>query len=478
MKKNIMVLFVLVFVLMLVGCQSNPDQNLPSTSNPAVSSEVLPVGSAEPEKIYTYYECIEPLKGFQPQHVRWDTDGGFSVRQKDSILFIDQNNDPIRTFYPVDRNWIYSPWELSSEDWENPTFCEYTWNETYVLARFNLYSSLGAVVAEKSGLPIIADAAIYNMNGQIIKAFPSTYDQDVKNRLNNENYAWMISVRTSYCWIDADILAINSGDGVWLYSVSRDEIKRVADYSEDLLAAWHREESYAFGISEYQCWAENGRLYYAVGHGVQGTGEEQYVHYSLWSVDWDTPATCLSGDRLNHQYQIKNDVLFAANYHREQVGADLMTIHNLEYLNEKTGEYITIGTGGEQVDVATNQDLVAYTTYRREVPGEQLQYTIHYQDFQSEGKLSWEVIRPETKGDSFVILLDVSRLSDGVRFSYYVEDIHEMGRTVTLVTYNTTTGKAIFTPIDSTVVIPSGKEVSTHFLETDMQGSVRLRPIP
>ncbi len=92
------------------------------------------------------------------------------------------------------------------------------------------------------------------MEGQFVKTFPSTYDTDVKARLSNEKYAWMISNRTRYYWLDEDILAINTGEAAWLYSVSRDELKQAADYSQELLAAWHREESHAFAIQEYQCW--------------------------------------------------------------------------------------------------------------------------------------------------------------------------------------------------------------------------------
>lgn len=62
-------------------------------------------------------------------------------------MFVDGDNELQKTFRPADREWPNSPWELSTQDWGSATFCEYTWNETYVLARFNLYSSLGAVVA-------------------------------------------------------------------------------------------------------------------------------------------------------------------------------------------------------------------------------------------------------------------------------------------------------------------------------------------
>lgn len=474
-RKTIALFLAIATITAITGCTEPSSEESGSAASPAQSEG----SSQEPEKTYAYYECVATVKGFQPQQVRWDADGGFSVRQKDTILFVDHDNEPVKTFRPVDRDWPDRPWESSDQDWEDPTFCEYTWNETYVLACFHLYGSLDAVVVEKDGLPTLADAAIYTMDGRLVKAFPSTYDQDVKNRSDNERYAWMISTRTHCDWLNDDILAINSGDAIWLYSVGRDELKRAVDSSQDLWAAWCRGESYAFGVSDSQYWIENGNLYYAVGHGVQGAAEDQYgVRYSLWSVGWDSPPVCLSGDQLHQEYQIKNGVILAANYHFEQVGADTMWICDMERLDEETGEYLALGTGGERMDVAIRQNLAAYTTYRRETPDERLQYTVHCRDFQSGEMLEWKPIMPEAKGDAFATLLEVCRTPDGVRLDYYVEDIHDTGRTVTLVTYDTTTGRAIFTLIDSQVEIPPGEGAPTRFLETDMDGRVRLRPLP
>jgi len=474
-RKTIALFLAIAAITAMTGCTEPPTEE----SSFAASSTQSESSSQEPEKTYTYYEHMEPIKGFQSQHIRWDADGGFSVRQKDTILFVDHDNEPVKTFRPVDRSGPDLSWVPSDEDWGDPTFCEYIWNETYVLACFHLYGSLDAVVYEKNGLPTLADAVIYTMDGRLVKVFPSTDDQDVKNRSDNKKYAWMISSRTCCDWLDDDILAINSGDAIWLYSVSRDEIKQAADSSQDLWAAWCRGESYAFGISNEQCWAENGKLYYAVGHGLPGATEDQYgVGYSLWSVGWDSPPTCLSGDKLHHEYKLKNGVLFAANYHLEQVGADTMWICDIERLDENTGEYIAIGTDEGLTGVAIRQDLVVHTTYRRETPDEKLQCTIHCLDFQSGEKRTWEPIMPETKGDAYATMLDVCRIPDGIRLYYYVEDIYDTGRTVTLVTYDTTTDQAIFTPIDSQVEIPPSEEAPTRFLETDKYGRVRLRPLP
>lgn len=88
------------------------------------------------------------------------------------------------------------------------------------------------------------------------------------------------------------------------------------------------------------------------------------------------------------------------------------------------------------------------------------------------------IIMPEAKVDAFATLLDICRIPDGMRLYYSVEDIYDTGRTVTLVTYDTTTDQAIFTPIDSKVEIPPSEGAPTRFLETDKHGRVRLRPLP
>lgn len=181
-RKTIALFLAIATITAITGCTEPSSEESGSAASPAQSEG----SSQEPEKTYAYYECVATVKGFQPQQVRWDADGGFSVRQKDTILFVDHDNEPVKTFRPVDRDWPDRPWESSDQDWEDPTFCEYTWNETYVLACFHLYGSLDAVVVEKDGLPTLADAAIYTMDGRLVKAFPSTYDQDVKNRSDNE----------------------------------------------------------------------------------------------------------------------------------------------------------------------------------------------------------------------------------------------------------------------------------------------------
>ncbi len=85
---------------------------------------------------------------------------------------------------------------------------------------------------------------------------------------------------------------------------------------------------------------------------------------------------------------------------------------------------------------------------------------------------------PETRGDSFITLLDVGRHPGGVMLYYYVEDLHETGRRVTLAAYDTATGQAVFMQVDSLAAIPPGAGAPTRFLETDMEGRVRMRPLP
>ena len=492
-KTTLLIALAIAVAAALVGCATQPAAENPplvSITPPTTVSPEPPTTAAEKEpeaeKVYRYHRFTEPFgdwySNYPSQSVRWDAGGGFSLRHDDRILFYNRDNEIIKAFQPMDRQWSDAPWEAAEmENWDmgGIAISSYLWNDTYVLMRFNYLGSNGMVIAQKDGQPTIADAVIFDMDGKQVKSFPSIYAPGVTRRGFSDEYEWAIANRTHCYWLDNDILAINTGEAVWLYSVSRDKLKLAADYTVSLLTGWRKGDSYSYGVSQEQRWVEDGKLYYTVRHDVQGVPEKEYgVGYSLWSVGWDSPAICLSGDKLYHEYLVQNGMLFAANRYLENVGADTMWVAHIEQLDEKTGASIAIGPGGELLDITVRQDWFVYATYSRAQQHEQLQYIFHCRNVRTGEEQTWDVPMPEAVGSHFAVLLDFVPLPNGLRFYYYVEDISETDNIVTLVTYDTATGQVLYTPMDGMVEIAPDENMPTRFLETASYARVRLRPLP
>lgn len=292
----------------------------------------------------TFYPVVEPYKGQQPQLYFWNEYGGFSARsgeEKGTLLFIGKDDQIVKRWTPKEKTWEGAPEELTAWDWDEQ-FISFTANSRYVLADYALYGGLDSHVMKKDDQYTIVDALLYDTEGSIIKKFPPSYEyesQDAPVSITGvDEFELSMSKRRAYIWISDDVLAIPHGAWLFLYSVSRDELKLVHDASQDVYSAWCEGKGDSFGIIKELCFEKDGVLYYGVG---EGNNERNSSLYSMWRAGWDTPPEQVLNTVPAEQYawsqiQMSGQELFIANWQTEPD----WDYQDIFYLDPETNETV------------------------------------------------------------------------------------------------------------------------------------------
>ena len=235
---------------------------------------------------------------------QWTQEGNVAARRHRHIDFIATDGRIISTFTPDFSSWPNAP----DESIWGESFCDYIIGDSYVLVHFPFYGN--PVLMQQGDMPTLVDAAIFDLEGNLIRLFPVGTGAGLTPIGSNDDFEASLTRRTHFYWVDSDLLAVSTGAQLWFYDTVADTLILKADYTAEVFAGWTAMESHGYGLTEDAAWAVNGTFYYALGEGYT-TDISHNPRSSLHKVTWDSDPIRISGSDYYTAFEMSGTLLFA-----------------------------------------------------------------------------------------------------------------------------------------------------------------------
>lgn len=430
-----------------------PAESQPDPAEPSISPETPNPGIA-----------TEDTEDYEWSSYVWTQAGEVAVRRHMHMDFISADGQITHTFTPNLDSWQGAP---DAFIW-GESFCSYTLGERYVLAVFTFYGNPAVML--DGDTPTLVDAAILDLEGNVVRAFPRGATLNVNPAMNNADFQASLNRRTRFYWVTDELLAVSTGAELWFYDLAADTLTQKADYTDAVFTGWTSLESQGYGLTEDAAWAIDGALYFTLGEGY--TADTSYnPRCSLWRADKDGAPVRLSGEDYFTAFRHANGRLFAELLEgRLEPNGGTTPLYRFWHMDTE-GDFAYIDTVANYFRPIARQDVVGcFDTLPTDLTYLYVAYELRGQNLLSGDRYSFvptaenggfpESVRLITTFD----LIDVAQTEGGMRFYYaFVDMAIERPESADfdyyIACHDTATGQTAFTKLNTDILdVPPGSD--------------------